>query len=210
MNKSLSKYIGIIDRSVLLNALGGYKNFNDKVSRLVEKGELVRLKRGLFITADSMARGELSEFQIANKMYGPSYVSFFTALSHHGLIPERVIAVESATILRSKSISLDITHFTYQQMPVDSFHIGIRREENQSISYLIASPTKALIDVLWSEKMTNVSSQKSLLLYLTLDLRMEEEAIGLLDIDEILECQRAGRRKRLIKALLSIVNEFKS
>lgn len=210
MNNSLAEYIGIIDRSVLMNALGEYKNFNDKVSRLVEKGELVRLRRGLFITRDSIARGELSEFQLANRMYGPSYVSFYTALAHHSMIPEMVVTVESATILRSKSIALDNKHFTYRQMPVDCFHIGIRSEENQGISYLIASPTKALIDVLWTEKMTNVSNQKSLLLYLTHDLRIEEESIGNLNIEEIKECLRLGRRKRLIKALLSNVNKLAS
>lgn len=58
-----------------------------KVSRIMAAGELIPLRRGLYLqdrTANPLA--------LAPAIHGPSYVSFESALAWHGLIPERVEA----------------------------------------------------------------------------------------------------------------------
>ena len=68
-----------------------YSNLNQKISLEVKKGNLIRIKRGLF--TDNL---EIDKKVIANLCYGPSYISFEYALSYYGLIPEYVSTITSA------------------------------------------------------------------------------------------------------------------
>ncbi|MCG2758861.1 MAG: hypothetical protein L6263_10560, partial [Desulfobacteraceae bacterium] len=69
------------------------------VRRLVEwqgKGYIKKIIRGYYIFANL----ELDEnvlFEIANRIYSPSYISFEMALSYYQIIPERVYGLTSAT-----------------------------------------------------------------------------------------------------------------
>ena len=210
MDSNLQNLSGIIDQSVLRNRLKKYSNFNDKISRLISSGKLKHLKRGLYITKESIEKGEFSEYQLANMVYGPSYVSLFTALSYHGLIPERVADIESMVTLKSKKVQIDNLHYSYRKMPIKTFHLGIRQLNYGKISYLIASPTKALIDVLWTEKIENIYGVKALNSYLQEDLRIDEEYIASLDIELINECMINGRRKKKLSLLLSLVERLRN
>lgn len=209
MNNNLQKYYGIIDRHVLINVLGSYSNFNDKVSRMMSKGEIIQLKRGKYITKEFLESGAISEFQTANLLYGPSYVSFFTALSYHGLIPEKVVTIESATTIKSKKIQNRIGRFEYQKMPISTFHVGINHYQIGQVSYLIASPTKSLLDILLNEPLRNIYGVKSLLYYFIHDLRIEEESLIDLDIKQIEECFFLGKRKKLIHLFKELIMDIK-
>lgn len=208
MSNNLRKYYGVIDRQVLINELGNYNNFNDKVSRMMNSGEIIQLKRGKYITKEFLDSGALSEFQAANLLYGPSYVSFFTALSFHGLIPEKVVTIESATTLKSKKLENSLGRFEYQKMPIATFHLGIENFQKGKVSYLMASPTKSLIDILLNEPIKNVYGIKSLFYYLTHDLRIEEEYLVDLDLEIIDECLIHGKRKKLITLFLELVKDL--
>lgn len=63
-----------------------------KLSRMVEKGEIIRLRRGLYETDPGTP-----PYLVANCICEPSYISFEYALSWHSIIPERVNAVTNAT-----------------------------------------------------------------------------------------------------------------
>jgi len=56
--------------------LGDYTNPDDFISRLVKAGELIRLKNGFFLIAEKIADSTVPYEQIANLLYGPSYISF--------------------------------------------------------------------------------------------------------------------------------------
>ena len=104
MNKiDVSDMHALLDRSVLERQLSKYKRVSDKISEMIKTGELIPMMRGKYISGQAYKAGKVSRFQIANTLYGPSYVSGFTALYYYGWIPERVISVESATTLRSKN-----------------------------------------------------------------------------------------------------------
>ncbi len=82
-----------ISHQLLLSLLNGYKRPNDKIHDLIKKGDLQILKRGLYLAGPSVSTIKPATFLIANHLLGPSYVSLDSALSYHGLIPERVFEI---------------------------------------------------------------------------------------------------------------------
>ncbi len=94
-----------IDSATLTTALNGYKSPNDKISSMEKSGDLIRLKKGLFVVSPEISNQNISRELAANHLYGPSYVSLESALSFYGLIPEKVYAVRSVTTRLSKEFS---------------------------------------------------------------------------------------------------------
>jgi len=62
----------VINHASLVSVLGSYARPNDKISELIAKHQLVPLKRGLYLIANSK---QASLELIANHLHGPSYVS---------------------------------------------------------------------------------------------------------------------------------------
>ena len=83
--------------AMLMDELKNYANPTSKLRRLVEKGELFSVVRGLYET-DRNVPG----YYLAGSIYGPSYLSFKFALGYHSLIPETVYQLTSATVEKKK------------------------------------------------------------------------------------------------------------
>ena len=142
-----------IDYNTLVTALGKYKSPKDKVARMEKEGEIIRLKKGLFVVTPKVHLQTLSKELIANHLYGPSYVSCETALSFYGLIPERVYLTKSMVTKRSKSYSTSMGNFEYISVNEDYFAIGIRQEiVEDKFAFMIATAEKALCDLIISTK----------------------------------------------------------
>ncbi|MEN8740353.1 MAG: hypothetical protein ABF308_11335 [Phaeobacter gallaeciensis] len=131
----------ILDIGYMRHVLAGVADQRGKIARLLETGELISLRRGLYAS-----RRNLDPLCLAGSIYGPSYISFETALSWHGMIPEGVTEVLSATIKRAASFENDFGRFQYQPIPKAVYPVGILRVTESDLPFLIASPTKALID----------------------------------------------------------------
>ncbi len=112
-----------------------------KIARMIHAGQLLQLRRGLYAT-----RRDIHPYCLAASIYGPSYVSFETALAFHGLIPEAVHEIMSATLKRAKMFENVFGRYTYRNVPRRVFPVGIERITEGDIPFLIASPTKALCD----------------------------------------------------------------
>jgi predicted transcriptional regulator of viral defense system len=112
-----------------------------KIARMIHSGELLQLRRGLYVT-----RREIHPYCLAASIHGPSYISFETALSFHGLIPEAVHEITSATLKRSTEYENVFGRYRYRTVPRKAYPIGIERVTEGGIPFLIASPTKALCD----------------------------------------------------------------
>ena len=72
---------------VIAGEFGDYSAVLAKIAALVDEGSLVRIKRGLYCLSPKISGHDLDSRVVANALYGPSYVSFETALSMYGLIP---------------------------------------------------------------------------------------------------------------------------
>lgn len=121
--------------------LGNVSDKRGKIARMIHAGELFQLRRGLYAT-----RRAIHPYCLAASIYGPSYVSFDTALSFHGLIPEAVPEITSATLKRAKEYQNTFGRYRYRNVPQKVYALGIERITEGGIPFLIASPTKALCD----------------------------------------------------------------
>ncbi len=149
-----------------------------KVSRMLAAGELIPLRRGLYLrdhTANPLA--------LAPAIYGPSYVSFESALAWHGLIPERVEEVVCATLKRPAKFETPVGRYRYRHVPVRAFSIGIERVEDPLIPWLLASPTKALCDSISLD--ASIRSQKDVRAWLE---AMRIEGLPPLDPEQLAAC----------------------
>lgn len=139
-----------IDAQTLLNLLSGYRKPRECILRMVKNKELIRLKNGFYLIADRVE--EVLPFeQIANLLYGPSYVSLEWALSFYGMIPERVHTVTSMALGRDKEYHTPIGNFVYYRISSNSYPIGITQKLSSDFvgGFLIATPEKALADLVF-------------------------------------------------------------
>jgi hypothetical protein len=146
----------VVDTVQMRHILRGTADVRGKIARLINSGELFQLRRGLYAT-----RRDVEPLCLAGPIYGPSYVSFETALSWHGMIPEGVAEITSSSTRRSASFENEFGRFRYVQIPSSVYPVGILRITDAAIPFLIASPTKAVCDRIAREpgfrSMTDIS-----------------------------------------------------
>lgn len=197
-----------VTQHVLRDSMVEYSSPKDKISSLTHEGALLRLKRGLYSVPRSLTGQSLSRELIANHLYGPSYVSFESALSYHGLIPERVYVTKSATLKRKKTYNTPVGYYQYIHVPETYYPIGLMLEiiEN-TYAYIIASPEKALCDLILNTSGLRLQSVKSCKEYLINDLRIDEDAIARLDATIINDCAHEGYKKADMQYLLSFIKK---
>ena len=112
-----------------------------------DKGYIRKVIKGFYVLADR-ALDEWALFEIANRIYKPSYVSLESALAHYQLIPESVYGVTSISTRRSYRFASSLAEFRYRTVTPRLFFsydlaaAGARRVK-------IARPEKAVLDFLY-------------------------------------------------------------
>ena len=168
----------IYDNNALNLLFKDYSNINQKISLETKKGNLIRIKRGLYTN-----NLKIDAPIIANVCYEPSYISFEYALSYYGIIPEFVSIYTSAVYNKknNKIYKLGIETFEYRSIPNEVFSEGIRFNKNEEgIIYKMASIEKALCDTLYSKYPVRSIADLKILLFE--DLRIDEEMFNNLDL----------------------------
>ena len=185
------------DYQMLTWLLSGYANPRSKIRDLLRKGAIVRIKKGIYIFGENYRNGPYSTGLLANWIYGPSIVSMETMLSWYGLIPERVYAMTSTTTKRPKEFRTPIGLYTYQQVPIAWFPIGITRAGSGTGIYLAATPERALADKVRNDFRNTLNSLKDAESYLFEDLRIDEDLFGDLDPSVLLLLANAGKSRKV-------------
>jgi hypothetical protein len=127
------------------------------VNRALKSRELVRVRRGLYVLAPKY-RGEAAHpFAIAQALEPGSYVSFETALSMHGWIPESVQTTASV-IPGRKSSALEhptLGSFSFHPLALNNvrFLELVERLQWGSQTALVAKPLRALLDLVTLRKL---------------------------------------------------------
>ncbi|MDR1778496.1 MAG: hypothetical protein LBR14_01905 [Clostridiales Family XIII bacterium] len=177
-----------------------------KISEMCKQEMLIRLKKGLYYVAPRISRVSASVLSTANHLYGPSYVSFHTALEYYGLIPEGVRLIMSATPRRSKHYETPIANYAYHTIPEIYYPIGITTiEDTNGQHVLFATPEKAICDLLQLENNLRIRSADSMWSYLTDFMRMDEDILRTLDSQLIAECAAVGKKKEMLLFLKKAV-----
>jgi hypothetical protein len=175
----------VLDYQQLVSFLRDYAKPRDRISVLMATGDLIRLRKGLYVFGERYRRAPISRELLANLIYGPSYVSLDYALSHYGMIPERVENVTSVTMGENRRFNTPFGVFTYRPLPPRRYAPGVRREGEGDSRYLMASPEKALVDKVWTDKRFSPANLIDFDTYLFKDLRLDEERLSALDRDRL-------------------------
>jgi predicted transcriptional regulator of viral defense system len=160
---------------------GHYANVKTKISRLVKEGRIIPVARGLYETDRNV-----DPILLANAIYGPSYVSFQTALSEYGIIPDVVQSVTSATTLKrhSREYVNVFGRYLYRDVPRSVFPYGLTDRSENGYSLFWATPEKAVCDMLYI--VSPVKSIRECEYLLFEDLRFNEEVFRQLNKEELL------------------------
>jgi len=202
------KNIGVIpiNKDVLFSLYSNLKRPDEKISELTRKGLIIRVKRDLYVVSKKVHHQELSSELIANHLYRPSYVSLESALRYYGLIPERVYSTLSVCTTHYKQYNTPLGNFEYIKVPENYFPIGIHQEIiNNSYSFLIATPEKALCDKIIASKNIKIQSVKAMREYLEEDLRFEMSALTSFNKGIIENCIKFGKKRTELTQLLKLL-----
>ena len=196
-----------VSMEVLQSLYKDYQSPNMHISMLEKKGLLIRLKRGLYVVSPEISDKELSSGLIANHLYGPSYVSLHWALRWYGLIPERIDTVTSVTTRHTREFENPLGRFTFRGVSREYFPIGINSQEDAGVHFLLASPEKALCDMLLQEKYVPDQSLSGLEVFFEEDMRMNLEELKQMDGSIIRQCLEAGNKKQVLTNLLKLIGK---
>lgn len=165
-----------IDYLFLLGGLASYKRPRDKITSLLKKEEIIRVKKGVYIFGSDYRQRPYSLEVLANMIYGPSYISYESALSYYGMIPERITRITSACFKRVKYFHTPVGEFIYYYLDQKKFSVGITWESiNENTHFFIATREKALADYL--AKQNTFSNQEELSNYLMDGMRIDFDDI---------------------------------
>ena len=195
-----------VSMEVLQSLYKDYQSPNMHIAMLEKKGLLIRLKRGLYAVSPEISGKELSVGLIANHLYGPSYVSLHWALRWYGLIPERVETVTSITTRHTREFETPLGRFTFRGVSKEYFPIGINSQEDAGLHFLLASPEKALCDMLMNEKYVPDQSISRLEIFFEEDMRIDLEDLRQMDVSIIRMCMETGNKKQVLANLLKLID----
>lgn len=206
MNRQL-KEIGPIPvtASIIESLYPELKSANKKVTWLERQGYIIRLKRGLYVVNPEHSGKILSSELIANHLYAPSYISMSTALRYYGLVPEAVYIHQSMTIKHSRSFQTPIGSYDYKYISRKAFPIGIRSIRKDDYAFLMASPEKALCDLIANSSKVNLRYFKDVEIYLEEDIRMDMDEFYQLDATIFEDYIKVGKKADSISTLLKFL-----
>ena len=148
---SLLKLIGdepIFESSILLAGDVDPKLIRIQLSRWIKAGKIYQLRRGLYSIAPPYQRQQPHPFLVANHLQKASYVSLQSALSFYGLIPEVVNITTSVSTGRPERLDTPLGTFEFRHIKTELL-FGYRMTELGEQSALIATPEKALLDLIY-------------------------------------------------------------
>ena len=201
---------GLFDETVLCNlfpkaSVGARRLL---VHRAISFGEILRLKRGLFILAAEYRKSEAHPFSIASLLHGPSHISLESALAHHGLIPEAVYQVASVTAARSRVFKTPLGVFTFRRVPAHDPLAGVAAGKLGNGAWVfIASPLRAIADMVYLNR--NVTWNRDGLNYLTASLRIEAEDLARISFRPLDAICRSIQHRRTREYLVELQKAVK-
>jgi hypothetical protein len=166
----------VFDTTLILSGDIDPMDVRRQLSRWTAAGRLYQLRRGLYSLAPPFQKVRPDPFVIANHLVRPSYVSLQSALSFYGLIPESVPVTTSITTGRPAFYSTPLGDFSFRHVNVPFFRDFDVLEPSEKQPAFVATPEKALIDLIYLEP---GSDNEAFLFELRLDLEESLDINGL-------------------------------
>ena len=179
----------VIETELLLAGVPDQRSLKVQISRWQKAGNLIQIRRGIYVLAEPYRRLEVYEFYLAAVLKKPSYISLEKALEHHGLIPDAVSVYTSVTTKRPGKIISDMGVFDYRHIK-SSLFFGYNSSTVNRQTAFIASAEKALLDLCYL-KGVDISEK-----YLK-GLRLQN--VGKIKTDRLFACAKRFKKPGILK-----------
>lgn len=183
------------------------KGGNQKIRLLERDKQVIRLKRGLYVCSPKVTGIPLSTELIANHLYTPSYVSMSSALRYYGLIPEQVYVMQSMTLKHSRDFDTPVGRYEYTHIPKGAFSIGLSSIRKTGYAFVIATPEKALCDLVANSPGVNLRYPKDAAIYLEEDIRMDLNDFRQMNPAILEAYAKVGKKADSIRTLLKLLKQ---
>ncbi|MBU0599871.1 hypothetical protein KJ997_03715 [bacterium] len=129
-----------------LNDIKGVESkfFRVRLNEWQDKGYIKKVIKGYYTFSD-LELNETALFEMANRIYSPSYISMEMALSYYHLIPESVYGITSASTRRTYKFKTPIAEFSYRTINPQLF-FGYDMVKYNNKYFKIAGIEKAILD----------------------------------------------------------------
>jgi predicted transcriptional regulator of viral defense system len=139
----------IFRTSVLLTGQSSASGIRRQLDRWVKAGKIAMLRRGVYAILEPYALKSPHSFKVANALRRASYVSLESALAYYGMIPEYTPVTMSITTGRPETMMNQMGRFVFRHIKKDMFGGFTERMVLPDQKVLIATPDKALVDLLY-------------------------------------------------------------
>jgi hypothetical protein len=166
------------------------------VNRAMKAGELIRLRRGLYMLPDKYRSQPCHPYVLAQRLVPGSYVSLETALAFHNWIPEAVYS--TASVMpghKAKEFSYEsLGRFTFHPLPIQVgyFLELVERVKLVEQPVLMAQPVRALLDLVCLKKV-----EWQGLVWLVQGMRIDEDVLHQVTGAELRTLKQVYKRKRV-------------
>jgi len=199
----------VLSHAQLARLLGGtpQRRYN-LVNRALQHGELLQLRRGLYLLAQQVPP---HPFVLAQALQSGSYVSFETALSFHGWIPEAVPLTLSVLPGR-RQLAVDLAAlglFRFYPLALRPGHFlqAVDRHTFAGQTALVAQPLRALLDIVCLRKLeTDSVMALTQSMRIDTDLLLQTPTASWQALQQVYAHQRMARS---IAALQTGLNELR-
>lgn len=126
-------------------------SIHQNVSRLIKKGEIIKLKKGFYTTKEYSEKHifEMEYFYyLANILRYPSYVSGTYILQSKGILTDITYPITSITTKSTRKYSTKLGDFIYYSIS-EKLYTGYERLLYKNEPVYIATASKALFDYLY-------------------------------------------------------------
>jgi len=199
-----------LSHQLLVSLFKEYDQPNDKIYQLAKEGIIQSIKKGLYVAGPALNSDRKPEpFLLANHILGPSYVSLETALSHYGLIPERVYEIASMTTQAPRKFNTPLGSFTYTRLSLPYYAFGLRSEKLADDQYaMVASPEKALFDKIITTSGLLFRSRKAAKEFLLENMRMNEVVLRQLNTKEMTTWIKGSLKEESLSMIVNVIQEL--
>jgi len=196
-----TRTLGVFDSSLVLPFYDSLQQAQRQLSDWTRAGKLVQLRRGVYAFPPPYEGEQPLSYVVANRLVRPSYISLQSALSYYGLIPEHVASMTSVTTGRPMTLSNQFGRFLYRHIKTD-FFFGFRDWlVSKTQSAFIASPEKAMLDLIYLTAGGDDKAYIQALRLQNLDIVAPER------LRQLVERANQPKLKRALPHLLAVVEE---
>ena len=205
--ENLVEWVGVepvFETGLLLAGSIDPMDVRKQLSRWTAGGKVIQLRRGLYALAAPYQKIKPHPFLVANRLVAGSYVSLQSALAYYDLIPEYVPVTTSVTTGRPAQVQTPLGNYLYRHVQADWFHSYVFVELGDNQSAYIATPEKALLDLIYLEPGSDT------LAYLQ-ELRLQNlERLDMGKMQQIVQDAHKPKLARAYPIIVCLVEEERS